>query len=83
MAEKLKFRFLSVIRSGLLQQTRDIELMLGQCWADVVDSRPTLIQHCFNVSCLLGAYGRYPIKFILPEFVSYLGERGVLCLGNG
>ena len=23
------------------------------------------------------------IKFILPEFVSYLGERGVLCVGNG
>ena len=23
------------------------------------------------------------IKFILPEFVSYLGERGVLCMGNG
>ena len=33
---------------------------------------------------LLGqAIGRYPIKFILPEFVSYLGERGVLCVGNG
>ena len=23
------------------------------------------------------------IKFIMPEFVSYLGERGVLCVGNG
>ena len=22
-------------------------------------------------------------KFILPEFVSYLGERGVMCVGNG
>ena len=22
------------------------------------------------------------IKFILPEFVSYSGERGVLCVGN-
>ena len=30
------------------------------------------------VSGLLGpTYGGYPIKFILPEFVSYLGERGV------
>ena len=29
------------------------------------------------------AYGRYPIKFILPEFMSYLGGRGVLCVGNG
>ena len=27
--------------------------------------------------------GRYPIKFILPECVSYLGDRGVLCVGNG
>ena len=26
------------------------------------------------------AYGRYPIKLILPEFVFYLGERGVLCV---
>ena len=25
----------------------------------------------------------YSFKFILPEFVSYLGERGVLCVGNG
>ena len=33
---------------------------------------------------LLGpAYVRYPIKFILPEFVSYLEQRGVLCVGNG
>ena len=24
-----------------------------------------------------------PIEFILPEFVSYLGARGVLCVGNG
>ena len=23
-----------------------------------------------------------PIKFILPEFVAYLWERGVLCVGN-
>ena len=32
---------------------------------------------------LLGeAYGRYHIKFIFPEFVSYLGERGVMCVGR-
>ena len=37
-----------------------------------------------RISHFLGpAYGWYPIKFILPEFVSYLGERGVLCVGNG
>ena len=24
-----------------------------------------------------------PIKFIMPEFVSYFGEIGVLCVGNG
>ena len=34
--------------------------------------------------CLIRAvYGRSPIKFILPEFVSLSGERGVLCVGNG
>ena len=33
---------------------------------------------------LLGpAYGLYPNKFILPELVSYLGGRGVLCVENG
>ena len=40
----------------------------------------------FSVShyqCLGQAVGRYPFKFILPEFVSYLGEGGVLCVGNG
>ena len=36
------------------QQTRDIEPMLGQCRADVVDVGPALTQHWFNVSCLLG-----------------------------
>ena len=29
------------------------------------------------------AYGRYPIKFILAEFLSYLGVLGVMCVGNG
>ena len=32
---------------------------------------------------LRSGYSRYPIKFISPEFVSYLRERGVLCVGNG
>ena len=36
------------------QQTRDIELMLFQCWPAVYDIGPTLNQHLFNVSCLLG-----------------------------
>ena len=36
------------------QQTRDIEPMLGQYWADVVDGGLTLTQHWFSVSCLLG-----------------------------
>ena len=26
------------------------------------------------------AYARFSIRFILPEFVSYLGESGVLCV---
>ena len=32
------------------------------------------------VVVLVVVVARYPIKFILPEFVSYLGERGVLCV---
>ena len=32
-----------------------ITTSLGQCWTDVVDGGPALTQHCFNVSCLLGA----------------------------
>ena len=34
--------------------SRDIEPMLVKCWVDVVDGEPTLNQHWFNVSCLLG-----------------------------
>ena len=35
-------------------------------------------------SLLLGtAYGQWLIKFIFSEFVSYSGERRVLCEGNG
>ena len=37
-----------------LQQTRDIEPMLVQFWINVADGVPTLGQHWFNVSCLLG-----------------------------
>ena len=38
------------------QLTRDIEPILAQCWVDVVDGGPTLNQHWFNVSCLLGLW---------------------------
>ena len=41
--------------------TRDIEPMLGQCWADVVDGGPTLTRHWFNVSCLLNKDARIVI----------------------
>ena len=44
-------------RDGLLMyadnlpaNTRDIQPMLGQCWAAVADGGPTLTQHWFNVS---------------------------------
>ena len=33
--------------------------------------------------CLGPAVGQEPTKFVLPQFVSYLGERGVLWVGNG
>ena len=37
------------------QQTRDIEPLLIQCWASVVDGGPTLNQQWLNVACLLGS----------------------------
>ena len=36
------------------QQTRHIDPMLEQCWADVVDGGPTLVQHWVDVLCLSG-----------------------------
>ena len=44
------------IRHVFIQQTRDIELLLVQCCADVVDGGPTLNKHWFNASCLLGSW---------------------------
>ena len=37
----------------LSQQTRDVQPMLFECWANVVDGGPTFKQHWLNVSCLL------------------------------
>ena len=53
--------------------------------------KPSLISILKNACALAAiagiffwpAVGRYPIKFILPPFVSYLGERGLSCVGNG
>ena len=39
---------------AITQQTRDIEPLLVQCWASVVDGGPALNQQWLNVSCLLG-----------------------------
>ena len=39
----------------LIQQTRYIDPMLDQCWADVGDGGPPLVQHWVYVSCLLGS----------------------------
>ena len=36
------------------RQTRDIEPLLDQYWASVVDGGPTLNQQWLNVSCLVG-----------------------------
>ena len=36
------------------QKTRHIDTMFDQCWAEVVDGGPTLVQHLYYVSCLLG-----------------------------
>ena len=38
--------------------------------------------YTLSIDLLGPAVGRYSIKFILSEFVSYLGGKGVLCVGN-
>ena len=45
---------------NLSRQTRDINLVLVQCWTSVADAEPTLFQHCIYISCLLGSL--YPIE---------------------
>ena len=50
------------------QQTRDIESLLGWCWADVVDGWPTSTQQWFNVSCLLGNYFSIALQLCLFFF---------------
>ena len=46
--------FLGQTKTVTTQQTRDAELMLVQFWARVEHDGPTLNQHWFNVSYLLG-----------------------------
>ena len=48
-------------------QTRDHEPMLALCCADVVDGRPTLNQHLFDVSCLQGCYQKCMICYIMQR----------------
>ena len=40
------------------QRTSSGKLMLVQCWPTVCDAGPTLNQHWFNASCLLGYFLR-------------------------
>ena len=35
------------------QQTRDIDLMFNQCWFNIYDVGPTLVQQWVNFPCLL------------------------------
>ena len=57
--EKQQYVRLGEPASGkIFQQTRDIEPMLVQYWADVVDGGPTSNQHWLNVSCFLGIFCR-------------------------
>ena len=49
------------------QRTRDVYPMMVQCWPTVYDAGPTLNQHWFNVTCLLGMRTYRPdTRSILP-----------------
>ena len=49
----------SIVPFTYFQQTRHIDPLLDQCWANVVDGGPTLIQHWIGVSYLVDSI---PIK---------------------
>ena len=51
------------------QQTRDIDRMLDQCCASVVDAGTTLVQHSVDVLCLLG------MSRVKPKGTNYLQEK--------
>ena len=51
----------SGFRHVALSENSDIQAMLFQCWATVVDGGPTLKQHCVHVSWLLGITNMPPI----------------------
>ena len=42
------------LREAVTQQTRDVETMLGQCWASVVDAEPAL-----NLRIVFAGRARY------------------------
>ena len=67
----------------LSQQTRHIETILVDCWASAADSGPTLNQHCFNVSCLLGSHLNFhPLEIVsrLRDPQRQVGEKYSICL---
>ena len=72
------------------QQTRNINSMLGECWADVVDGGTTLTRHSFNVSSLLGrprtlfAKGHdTPVKMEQSCYMDLLNKQGCFIWTGG
>ena len=54
MAQRVLLRVATTVPQNTRHQTLDIDLLLDQCWASVVDDGPTLIQHWVDVLCLWG-----------------------------
>ena len=61
-AYRVRWMFLDVVSGLATQQTRYSNPLLVQCWASVVDGGPTLDQHWFDVSCLLGSESKTLIQ---------------------
>ena len=62
------------------KQTQYIDSMLVQCWATVFDAIPTLNQHRFNVSCLLGQHAM--VLSLLWANISWFIFHLKLCLAE-
>ena len=47
-------QLLNLNMQAFVQQTREIDPMLKQCWFNIEDGGPTSLQYRLNILCLLG-----------------------------
>ena len=61
----------SIVPFTYSQQTRHIDPLLDQCWANVVDGGPTLIQHWIGVSYLVDSILNQIVIMIIHHIILF------------